>query len=259
MFTRADRTTRGGRPAGFTMVELIVVIGIIILAAGMMAPTITEFFKNRHLQQVMREFGGTINSARLRAVNERTRVHLVFFKEGIRVYDARENRFVDDLFDASASPFNDDKIWYVLGFQDRAFNMDLAGYEGWAKTHLPREGKDAKKKPVRRRRGPAPKEAPLNLDGLPQIVFQRDGSAEFKTGTDVMTELFRRDPPASGDIMVFSTGNTNGGFIDISNNGQSRSRLALLESEPETAEKMKESFAGEGSRKKKRRGRRRSS
>ncbi|MFP6738720.1 MAG: prepilin-type N-terminal cleavage/methylation domain-containing protein, partial [Planctomycetota bacterium] len=68
--------------AGFTMIELMVVVAIIVMASGVMGPTIIDFMKNRELEGVRGQFGNIFNLARLRAVNERRDISVVFFRGG---------------------------------------------------------------------------------------------------------------------------------------------------------------------------------
>ena len=229
---------------GFTMIELIVVIGIIVLAAGMMTPSITDFFKNRQLQQVLRTMRSTINSARLKAVNERTRVRLVFFKEGVRVFDDRANKFVDEFFDPEGSPLADGKSWFVLGFYGDRTSTSLPAFREWEKTHLPKRmtGKESnreREKAAEQKKSRKGAERRIDLSGLPQIAFLRDGSVDFTVGVDVGTVEFKKEPPERADVMVMSAGNTTTCFIDIQMTGQNRSRLVLLDYTPTSAENYK--------------------
>ncbi|MEC9352412.1 MAG: type II secretion system protein, partial [Planctomycetota bacterium] len=43
--------------AGFTMIELMVVVAIIVMASGVMGPTIIDFMKNRELVGIRGHFG----------------------------------------------------------------------------------------------------------------------------------------------------------------------------------------------------------
>ena len=115
-----------------------------------MTPTITDFFKGRQLRQLVSSFRSTINSARLKAVNERTQVRLVFFREGIRVFDERESKFVDKFFNPETSQLAGDKSWYVLGFYRETPSTRLRRYRDWELQHIPPE--DAKSKKCRERR-----------------------------------------------------------------------------------------------------------
>src|SRR5437867_7485041 len=117
---------------GFTLIELMVVIGIIVLAAGLMTPTIADFFKNRQLETIRGHIGSAFNKARLDAVTRGVRASMVFFREGVRVYLEKDKRFdEDDLFSPETSPLADDSVWYVLGFLDKKPNFELERYRDW--------------------------------------------------------------------------------------------------------------------------------
>ncbi len=233
---RRRRSSRGDGRNGFTMIELIVVIGIIVLAAGMMTPQITDFFKGRRLKQLTAAFRSTINSARLKAVNERTRVRLVFFREGIRVYDEREAKFIDELFNPEASEFAGDKAWYVLGFYRDTPSVDLQRFRDWERRFVPRKKRLAGS---RRSGGNASAVAQIpqvtlkQLAGLPQIIFRRDGAVEFNVGSDVSSIFYKRTPPTGADLIIYVKGNTSACYIDLQLTGQNRSKVVVLEAEPQ--------------------------
>ena len=102
-------------PRGFTLIELMVVIAIIVLAAGLMTPTISDFFKNRQLDAVKGQLGSAFNRARLKAVTEGTRASLVFFREGARVFDERKMTFENDLFNPDKEQVEEFKDRYRKG------------------------------------------------------------------------------------------------------------------------------------------------
>lgn len=249
---------------GFTMIELIVVIGIIILAAGTMSPTIVDFFKGRKLRIIQQEFRSAINSARLRAVNERSQVRLVFFREGIRVFADRENKFVDENFSVEGPfrvPAEGDRVesWYVLGFQNGMLNNEIPSYTTWKESGS--GGKKKRRRRIRRRKSQENRLTadlgPINLDGLPQIAFLRDGSVSFLTGVDVASSTFNRKEPTNADLILYARGNTSVCLIDIQPTGQNKTKIITLSDEP-----MKpgdgQLVAGSGSKKKEKRKRRRS-
>jgi hypothetical protein len=95
----------------------MVVVAIIVLAAGLMTPTITDFFKNRQLEGIRGTIGSAFNRARMAAVDHGKSMSLVFFREGARVFDESTKSFdPDDHFNPETSPFADEAVWYVLGF-----------------------------------------------------------------------------------------------------------------------------------------------
>ena len=74
------------RQPGFTLIELIVVIGIIILATGFIVPTLSRFFQNRALNNAGTLIHGVLNGARNDAVTTKKAVRVVFLKRGLRVF-----------------------------------------------------------------------------------------------------------------------------------------------------------------------------
>ena len=217
------------------MIELIVVIGIIVLAAGMMVPQITDFFKGRRLKQLTAAFRSTINSARLKAINERTQVRLVFFREGIRVYDEREAKFIDELFNPEASVFAGDEAWFVLGFYQDTPSVNLQRFRDWERKTVPRKKKLAGSKRSGRNASAEARPPPLTLkqlEGLPQIIFRRDGAVEFNVGSDVSSIFYKREPPTGADLIIYVANNTSACYIDIQMTGQNRSKLVALEELP---------------------------
>jgi type II secretory pathway pseudopilin PulG len=212
------------------LIELMVVIGIIVLAAGLMTPTIADFFKNRQLETIRGHIGAAFNKARLSAVTRGIRASLVFFREGARVYLEKERRFdEDDLFSPETSPLADDSVWYVLGFLDKKPSLDLEGYRSWEKTQklLLAEAEDRGGK-----RGGVALKDQVDVSGLPRITFERDGSLTFATGSDVATSEFKKEIPETADIAIFSSLSNTGCFIDLRLPGQIRSRMVPLKEPP---------------------------
>lgn len=205
-------------PDGFTLIELMVVIAIIVLAAGLMAPTITDFFKNRQLDSIRGQIGSAFNSARLKAVTEGTRVSLVFFREGVRVYNERTKQFVDDLWNPDGSLLARGEVWFVFGFLGGKTNLDLPEYRRWETDMAARQAQAS--------RGAAGGHGgQVDVTGLPKIIFERDGSLTFASGADVSSAFFKEQIPPSADIMIYQANNPTVCFIDLRLPGQIRSKM----------------------------------
>jgi prepilin-type N-terminal cleavage/methylation domain-containing protein len=201
--------------AGFTLIELMVVIFIIVLAAGLMTPTITDFFKGRQLENIRAQFGSAFSSARLRAVSQGVDVSVVFFREGVRVYDERTKRFVDE-FNPETAPAAKDSVWFELGFLKRKPNTELHAYRAWEKLQR-RSSADTGREPT------------YNVRSEPRITYVRDGSLRFSNGTDVPSSTYEAKPPEIADIMIFQKQNTIGCYIDLRLPGQFRSKIEPIE------------------------------
>ncbi|MBI4605702.1 MAG: prepilin-type N-terminal cleavage/methylation domain-containing protein [Planctomycetes bacterium] len=207
------------RTPGFTLIELMVVIAIIVLAAGLMTPTITDFFRNRQLESVRGQFGAAFNDARLRAVNQGRPVSLVFFREGVRIYDERLRAFLDDdTFNPETAALADEKVWFELGFHRKLPSTALRPYRQWAKAQ------EALREPAASGGGRG-SVLTFNVEGLPRIRFERDGSLTFVTGTDVGTTFFKEAIPSQADIVIRQTMNATACFIDLRAPGQMRSKM----------------------------------
>jgi hypothetical protein len=206
-------------------VELMVVVAIIVLAAGIMTPTITDFFRNRQLESIRGIFGSSFNGARLRAVTHGTQFSLVFFREGVRIFDEKEKRFDnDDNFNPETSPLSDDKTFYRLGFLDKKPSTQLPKYREWESSmvkDLETATKGAADAVAKGKVAAAP--VGVRTDDLPKVVFSRDGSLMFPLGADVPSASFKANPEESYDIAVYQVGNQTACFIDLRLPGQFRS------------------------------------
>lgn len=74
------RHARGTRRS-FTLMELLVVIGIIIVMTAMSIPAVKKFMDGQRLSQSGRILQSAFNEARRAAITQRTRQYLLFFRE----------------------------------------------------------------------------------------------------------------------------------------------------------------------------------
>jgi prepilin-type N-terminal cleavage/methylation domain-containing protein len=218
------RAAGGRKEGGFTLIELMVVVAIIVLAAGLMTPTITDFFKNRQLEGIRGTIGSAFNRARMAAVDHGKSMSLVFFREGARVFDESTKSFdPDDHFNPETSPFADEAVWYVLGFLRKKASPTIPKYRDWEKSQ--RELRAAPEPGEKKRDNSS---ETFNIAGMPKLTFNRDGTVVFAGGgDDVPSDQFKlKDhPPENADIMVYQAQNTVVLFVDIRQTGQIRSRI----------------------------------
>ena len=224
--------------AGFTMIELMVVVAIIVVAAGMMAPNISEFLQNRKIEGVRGTFGSVFNRARLRAVNQRARVSLVFFQEGVRIYDDDLRRFLsDDLFRPETSPMalnpetGDVGVWLEFGFIEGRTSVELPPFRVWARKQRQALSANDKSK-SEELEDLSDDDLEYDVSALPRVTFERDGTLLFPLGTDVSTSEYTREIPRTADVMIKQRGNTTVCFIDFRLTGQVRTRTVPMESAP---------------------------
>jgi type IV fimbrial biogenesis protein FimU len=214
------------RTRGFTLIELMVVVAIVVLAMGIMAPTLIEFFNNQKLKNVRSHFSSAFNIARLMAITEGTAVRVVFFHEGARVYHARNRAFRrEEEFNPDSAPGSITGISFELRFARRA-NADLMKYREWEETqhllHAPPS---------------EPAAGQCSVDKLVAIEFQRDGTVTWLGGTDVPTVKFSADPPLDADLIVLQDGNLEALYLDVRATGQVRAKFGPAPAREARAEK----------------------
>lgn len=73
--------SRSSSVRGFTLMELLVVMGIIVIMTAMSLPAISKFLDGQSLQQSGRILQSAFNDARRAAITQRTKQYLVFFRE----------------------------------------------------------------------------------------------------------------------------------------------------------------------------------
>ncbi len=267
--------------AGFTMVELMLVIAIIVVAMGVMTPSMLEFMKNRELDGVKGQFGSIFSNARLQAVQRRRDISVVFFREGPRIFDEITKQFTDERIwnpEDSALAADSPKMWFALGFARGVSSFDPGfdreDYKPSAALYVPTYAWWEKRQEARAERakgGASGKKkgragAPIRYDvsGLYKVTYRRDGTLVFgQGGSDVGSTFFKeldkqpaeRDGLPVSDVVFLQLSSSVAGFIDLRPTGQFKSRIALLEEQPVSlgdVQKIRSSVPDSKGRKRKR-------
>lgn len=212
---RGDCRGRGPCPGGgFTLIELMVVVAIVIMAMGIMTPSLLEYFKNQKLKNVRSHFASALGMARLMAITEGSPIRVVFFREGARVYQTKNRMFRrEEEFNPEAAPGSLYGITYELRFA-RKQNAELEAYRQWEAGQL-----NLSLPPTE------PEAGKCSVEDLVAIEFQRDGTVTWLKGENVPTALFQKKPPEDADIMVRQDGNPEVLFIDVRQTGQIRATV----------------------------------
>lgn len=206
---------------GFSLIEMMVVVSILLMAFGLMVPSLTEFFRNRVLDTAVGEVTGTLYTARMQAVVSGRPHVVVFFREGLRIYDTRTRTWMaESTFDPDAGQTADPFIYYDLYFAGK-HSEQVPSYDEWVAENVPVaiEGEDP---------------PTFKIDGLVGIEFQRDGTLHMRSsgGTDVPSVLFRKDPPEGGDIVIRQRDNDYAAFIDLQPTGTVKSKIDITKLVP---------------------------
>tara|TARA_B100000949_G_scaffold110284_1_gene97694 strand:+ start:897 stop:1694 length:798 start_codon:yes stop_codon:yes gene_type:complete len=232
----------------------MVVVAIIIMATGIMGPTIADFMKNRQLEGVRGQFGNIFNMARMQAVNQRRDISVVFFREGPRVFDELRKEFIDyDVWNPGTSPLgeSDPTMWYALGFArgTSSYNqqhdkkaigdgLTIPPFRKWAskekRTDPKPKGRTRRGSRIRRTSsGTTTRSRPkYRTTGLFKITFNRNGTLVFSDGcSDVPTSVYNGDGgsrPKTSDVVILQLDATLACFIDMRPTGQIRSKVVPL-------------------------------
>ncbi len=203
---------------GFSLVEMMVVVSILLMAFGLMVPSLTEFFRNRTLDTVVSEMQSTLYTARMQAVVSGRPYTVVFFQEGLRIYDQKTKTWMADReFDAAKGETAHPTITYELYFAG-TISEDLPLYDEWADANVPpQDPKD-------------PEASKFAIKGLVGITFYRDGTLELKAGgsggADFASANFRKEPPMGGDIVIKQRDNLYAAFVDLQPTGTVKSKVS---------------------------------
>jgi prepilin-type N-terminal cleavage/methylation domain-containing protein len=81
-----DPRARRGVSAGFTLVELLVVMGIIAVAAALTIPNIAGYLRNSRIRAATSQLSGEIQAARNRAITKNVNLGVVFLTRSATTY-----------------------------------------------------------------------------------------------------------------------------------------------------------------------------
>lgn len=187
------------RAEGFTLIEMMVAVGIIMIAFGFMVPTLNSFTQDRKVSSAGTMITTLLNSARNEAVTKKSPYGVVFYQRGMRLYsfegeidgDGRLSHFLGGLVEYSS----DEKINYRLQFAEREYEEILSPPS-------------------------AEEEDELRPEDV-SIRFKPDGTADFGKFNDVGSFHFSEDEPSNADIILdLGWDKRRKGWIDIRPQGR---------------------------------------
>ena len=205
----------GGRNRGFTLVEMIVTIGIIIMAAGFIAPAVTKIFQDRRIENAASVVITAINEARNATVTKKQKHSVVFLKQGVRLY-----RHPKETIDDSGGFEGDPRSINATEVELISYSMPCARMES----------EDLPEMLVAQSEGLSQDDwKPLRGDLY--LTLNLDGTIDFGALTDVPSYKFNADPPYGGDLIISQRGDSRVCYVDIKATGRAGSKVAELESD----------------------------
>ena len=192
---------------GFTLVEMIVTIGIIIVAAGFIAPSIAAIFQDRRIENAAAIIISTVNEARNNAVTKKQEYSVVFLKKGVRLF---------------RHPKGEDPGGFVGGL--RSINVgdsDHITYDLPCAGCISEEMPDLLQGQVEEL---AADKWKLEREDF-FITLSTDGTIEFGLLNDIPSYRFQSDPPSGGDMILHQKGDIRDCFIDIRPTGRVVSKV----------------------------------
>ncbi|MEE8143530.1 MAG: prepilin-type N-terminal cleavage/methylation domain-containing protein [Planctomycetota bacterium] len=190
---------------GFTLIEMLVTIGIIIIAAGFLLPSLSKMFQSKTMENAGSVVVSAINEARQEAVTTKTAHRVVFLRDGLRVYKEpkkdREGKFLGGI-----RPYGpeDNSVHYHLEFAGRSYDT--------INEHVTNSNEVG--------------------EGDIFLRLKPDGEIHFGSFKDISTSEFIQKQPGTADVILERIGDTsNWGLIDIRTTG--RAVFKIVERPPD--------------------------
>jgi prepilin-type N-terminal cleavage/methylation domain-containing protein len=212
---------------GFTLIEILVVVTIIIMAFGFATPTISKFLANKKIKSVASRVARGLQAGRMRAITKHYDVYLFFLRDRMMIVSARAE--APEFFSYFNNEGEKAKMGIYLRFADASTKHDprpeggndqlasdlpsLPGDQDWTR--------------------PLPAKALLQgglLEGkLVYLLFKSEGTVEFGSADgpgDILPMGFWQTPPIDADVIIQEVGNASHGWIDIRPTGNVDLRIA---------------------------------
>lgn len=192
---------------GFTLIEMVVTIGIIILAAGFLAPALGSLFENRKLENAGTLIVSVMNEARNISVTKKKTVSVCFLRDGLRLYEGAKGDGIGE-FKGSLEAYDPDRsgqIRYDLHFADLEYE-DLP-----EKLAMEEDGESPDRW--------VPTDEDIVLD------FLSDGTIDFGRFSDVPSYHYLAEPVSGADISIGKVGEWSRCYIDIRPTGRAKAKV----------------------------------
>ena len=226
MCARRNVSAREESGRGFTLIEILIVVTIIILVFGFAMPTIGAFMSNQKLKAVSGRLARSLLIARTRAITKHQDVYVIFLPDRLMLASSRLE--VPEFHEYFSSQREAAKMTIHLRFAD-AHVAEKANKEhpyGLTSDLSDVPPDEDWTKPVSAK---MVLEGGLSSEGKKAYLrFKSDGTVEFGRGQgpgDRLSIEFWADPPRDADIIIEEQANDIKGWIDVRATGNVDSRL----------------------------------
>ena len=196
------------RTRGFTLIEMVVTMGIVIMAAGFLAPAVATIFQNRKLDNAGTLISTVLNEARNRAVTSKQAFQVVFLRDQVRLYRTPKK---EDQGGWERSQAYDPESSGTLKYNLHFARLEYADIP--TRVAMVIEGKTLENS------------IPTSDDVF--VTFRPDGTVDFGKYQDVPTYEFKEESPVISDIEIFRDGQLQSmGYLDIRATGRTEYKVA---------------------------------
>ena len=201
------------RTRGFTLIEMVVTMGIVIMAAGFLAPAVATIFQNRKLDNAGTLISTVLNEARNRAVTSKQAFQVVFLRDQVRLYRTPKKK----------DPGGWEKV--------QAYDPESTGTLKYNLHFARLEYQDIPTRVAMVIEGSSLDDSIPTRDDI-FVTFRPDGTVDFGKYLDIPTYEFKKDAPDLSDIEIYRDGQAQTmGYLDIRATGRTEYKVAEKELE----------------------------
>lgn len=213
------------RADGFTLIEILIVVTIIIMVFGFAMPTLNEYLSNQKLKAVTGRLARGLLIARTRAITQHQQMYAIFFADQLMIASSRLEP--PELMPYFSSKKEAAKMRIRLRFAG-AKTEEVASKDHplGLVSDLPRlPPEEDWSKPLTAK---SLLESELFTGKRAYLVFNSDGTVVFGRGGgpgDRLSIEFWAEPPRDADIVIEEQGNATRGWIDVRATGNVDTRV----------------------------------
>jgi prepilin-type N-terminal cleavage/methylation domain-containing protein len=208
---------RRSRLPGFTLIEILIVVTIIVIVFGFAMPTLSQYLSNQKLKSVTGRLARGLAVARTRAITKHQDHFVVFFDDRLVVVSERPE--TPSVYPYFASRREAGKMRIALRFAGAAVEeMGNKEHPFGLTSDLAQPPDEDLSKPISARTLLGGLDSGLVEGKRAFLRFRSDGTVTFGPGEgpgDRLSIDFWAEPPRDADFIVQEQGNKTRGWIDV--------------------------------------------